>query len=186
MNNFIFCCSSGPCAQQSVESVDLDRPSKPEARLPSHSEPVSFPTKAKPVIEDKDDEKARLQKAVKDFAKSAVAGMAVLAVHSTTGIRTVRTFQMDRQLSVFCLKGGGWPAEEYPMKQIDCIREGREVEEKYGLFGIVDSACVAIEMKVGQPFFFCFDDEPNKRANFAVCMKILRMSVDLGKSPSTT
>lgn len=54
--------------------------------------------------EEKEREKARLQKLVKDFAKEAVTGLTVTIINPESSRRSPYFFQMDRYLTMFSLK----------------------------------------------------------------------------------
>merc|ERR1719215_603166 len=55
-------------------------------------------------IQEKEKEKARLQRLLKDFAKESVAGIPVNMVNTRTGRMPPYLFQMDRRLAFFSLR----------------------------------------------------------------------------------
>merc|ERR1719517_84536 len=100
--------------------------------------------------EEKEREKARLQRLVKDFAKEAVTGIAVSLVNPETGRESPHFFQMDRYLTVFSLKPkDGSTAEssvqDFNVKDLTAIYKGPEVTLKAPFLGNVAALCVGLD-----------------------------------------
>merc|ERR1719310_328117 len=136
--------------------------------------------------EEKEREKARLQRLVKDFAKEAITGIAVSLVNPETARTSPHFFQMDRYLTVFSLKPkDGSTAEssvhDFNVKDLTSIYKGAEVSMKAPSLGGVASACVGLDTnRADRRLFFHFDDN-YERDKFYTCLKILRMSVDINR-----
>merc|ERR1719486_178458 len=136
--------------------------------------------------EEKEREKARLQRLVKDFAKEAVTGIAVNLVNAETARKSPHFFQMDRYLTVFSLKPkDGSTAEssvqDFNVKDLTSIYKGGEVSMKAPSLGSVTSSCVGLDTnRADRRLFFHFDDN-YERDKFYTCLKILRMSVDINR-----
>mmetsp|Transcript_24715 Transcript_24715/g.57068 ORF Transcript_24715/g.57068 Transcript_24715/m.57068 type:complete len:229 (+) Transcript_24715:132-818(+) len=137
--------------------------------------------------EEKEKEKLRLQRLVKDFAKEAVTGIAVNLVNSETARQSPHFFQMDRYLTVFSLKPkDGSSAEssvqDFNVKDLTLIYKGPEVAAKAPSLGSVAAQCVGLDTtRADRRLFFHFDDN-YERDKFYTCLKILRMSVDINRS----
>jgi hypothetical protein len=136
--------------------------------------------------EEKEREKARLHKLVKDFAKEAVIGIAVTLVSPETARRSPHFFQMDRYLTVFSVKPtDGSTAEssvqDFNMKDVTAIYKGSDVAIKAPSLGSVAAACVGLDTnRADRRLFFHFEDS-YERDKFYTCLKILRMSVDINR-----
>merc|ERR1719486_1575635 len=136
--------------------------------------------------EEKEREKARLQRLVKDFAKEAVTGIAVNLVNADSARKSPHFFQMDRYLTVFSLKPkDGSTAEssvqDFNIKDLTSIYKGAEVSMKAPSLGSVASSCVGLDTnRADRRLFFHFDDN-YERDKFYTCLKILRMSVDISR-----
>jgi len=136
--------------------------------------------------EEKEREKARLQRLVKDFAKEAVTGIAVNLVNAETARKSPHFFQMDRYLTVFSLKPkDGSTAEssvqDFNVKDLTSIYKGAEVSMKAPSLGSVAASCVGLDTnRADRRLFFHFDDN-YERDKFYTCLKILRMSVDINR-----
>lgn len=136
--------------------------------------------------EEKEREKARLQRLVKDFAKEAVTGIAVSLVNPETGRESPHFFQMDRYLTVFSLKPkDGSSAEssvqDFNVKDLTSIYKGTEVTMKAPSLGGVAALCVGLDTNRADRRLFFHFDEAIERDKFYTCLKILRMSVDIKK-----
>lgn len=137
-------------------------------------------------LEEKEKEKARLQRLVKDFAKEAVTGIAVSLVNAETARKSPHFFQMDRYLTVFSLKPrDGSVAEaavqDFNVKDLTAIYKGVEVQVKAPSLGSSASTCVGLDTnRADRTLFFHFDD-CYERDKFYTCLKILRMSVDISR-----
>lgn len=136
--------------------------------------------------EEKEREKARLQRLVKDFAKEAVTGIAVNLVNADTARKSPHFFQMDRYLTVFSLKPkDGSTAEssvqDFNVKDLTSIYKGAEVSMKAPSLGSFAASCVGLDTnRADRRLFFHFDDN-YERDKFYTCLKILRMSVDINR-----
>eukprot|EP00747_Dinoflagellata_sp_TGD_P187447 gnl/TRDRNA2_/TRDRNA2_45125_c0_seq1.p1 gnl/TRDRNA2_/TRDRNA2_45125_c0~~gnl/TRDRNA2_/TRDRNA2_45125_c0_seq1.p1 ORF type:complete len:231 (-),score=46.40 gnl/TRDRNA2_/TRDRNA2_45125_c0_seq1:83-775(-) len=136
--------------------------------------------------EEKEREKARLQRLVKDFAKEAVTGIAVNLVNAETARRSPHFFQMDRYLTVFSLKPkDGSTAEssvqDFNVKDLTSIYKGADVSTKAPSLGAASANCVGLDTnRADRRLFFHFDDN-YERDKFYTCLKILRMSVDINR-----
>lgn len=134
--------------------------------------------------EEKEREKSRLQKLVKDFAKEVVSGILVNLVNPATASQSPHFFQMDRHLTVFSLKPkDGATAEvavqDYSVKDLTKIYKGPEVLMNCPSLGVLAQHCVAFDTnRADRRLIFVFD-EALERDKFYTCLKILRMSVDI-------
>jgi len=137
--------------------------------------------------EEKEMEKARLQRLVKDFAKEAVTGIAVSLVNAETSRCSPHFFQMDRYLTVFSLKPKDGNAAEssvqdFNVKDLTSIYKGMEVSVKAPSLGVVAAHCVGLDTnRADRRLFFHFEDTGD-RDKFYTCLKILRMSVDINRA----
>merc|ERR1719517_47060 len=136
--------------------------------------------------EEKEREKARLQRLVKDFAKEAVTGIAVSLVSPETGRESPHFFQMDRYLTVFSLKPkDGSTAEssvqDFNVKDLTSIYKGNEVSMKAPSLGGIGLSCVGLDTNRADRRLFFHFDEMVERVKFYTCLKILRMSVDINR-----
>jgi len=137
-------------------------------------------------VEEKEREKARLQRLVKDFAKEAVTGIAVSLVNPDTARLSPHFFQMDRYLTVFSLKPkDGSTAEssvqDFNVKDLTSIYKGAEVCMKAPSLSHVAGLCVGLDTNRADRRLFFHFDEAIERDKFYTCLKILRMSVDISK-----
>ncbi|CEM32724.1 unnamed protein product [Vitrella brassicaformis CCMP3155] len=138
--------------------------------------------------EEKEREKARLQKLVKDFAKEAVAGMKCTLLNPHTGEKTPQHLYMDRYLSKLKLNpsmdGDEESAVEYLMRDIGSIFKGADVYKKVSSLP-EDVALHTVGLEVDKEgatrLYFWFKDTYS-RDKFYTCLKILRMSVELNKN----
>ncbi|CAK9081749.1 unnamed protein product [Durusdinium trenchii] len=141
--------------------------------------------------EEKEREKGRLQKLVKDFAKEVVSGIPVNLVNPATAHPSPHFFQMDRHLTVFSLKPkDGSTAEaavqDYSVKELTKIYKGPEVLMNAPNLGVLAQHCVAFDTtRADRRLIFVFD-EALERDKFYTCLKILRMSVDISQSGQTS
>jgi hypothetical protein len=138
-------------------------------------------------VEEKEREKTRLQRLVKDFAKEAVTGIAVSLINPETVGRSPHFFQMDRYLTVFSLKPkDGSTAEscvqDFNVKDLTHIYKGAEVSLKAPSLGPAAALCVGLDTNRADRRLFFHFDEPIERDKFYTCLKILRMSVDISRS----
>eukprot|EP00930_Biecheleria_cincta_P069651 TRINITY_DN57365_c0_g1_i1.p1 TRINITY_DN57365_c0_g1~~TRINITY_DN57365_c0_g1_i1.p1 ORF type:complete len:246 (+),score=58.86 TRINITY_DN57365_c0_g1_i1:73-738(+) len=136
--------------------------------------------------EEKEKEKGRLQRLVKEFAKEAVTGIAVTLVNPETARQSPHFFQMDRYLTVFSLKPkdgstADSAVQDFNVKDLTKIYKGPEVLMAAPSLGTVTPMCVALDTnRADRKLFFHFE-EPMERDKFYTCLKILRMSVDINQ-----
>jgi len=153
--------------------------------------------KTKPPLtqEEKEREKARLQKLVKEFAKDAVQGVE-LSLIGDAGKRETATFSMDRYLTVVTLTqppGASGQKTELQMKDIISIFKGTDsarqnlTQSQRRIDGLgEDVADNTVGLEVSRPdgnktktlFYFA---DVYSRDKFYTCLKILRMSVDINR-----
>merc|ERR1719311_1665557 len=100
--------------------------------------------------EEKEREKARLQRLVKDFAKEAVTGIAVNLVSAETGRQSPHFFQMDRYLTVFSLKPkdgstADSSVQDFNVKDLTAIYKGADVATKAPSLGDGAHSCVGLD-----------------------------------------
>eukprot|EP00440_Ansanella_granifera_P049364 gb/GFBE01053486.1/.p1 GENE.gb/GFBE01053486.1/~~gb/GFBE01053486.1/.p1 ORF type:complete len:217 (+),score=59.77 gb/GFBE01053486.1/:1-651(+) len=131
--------------------------------------------------EEKEKEKGRLQRLVKEFAKEAVTGIAVNLVNPETARQSPHFFQMDRYLTVFSLKPkDGSTAEsavqDFNIKDLTKIYKGPEVLMNAPSLGAVAQQCIALDTNRADRKIFFYFDEAMERDKFYTCLKILRMS----------
>jgi len=131
-------------------------------------------------------EKVRLQKLVKGFAREAVIGIAVTLVSPETARMTSYCFQMDRYLTAFSLKptDGTVPhavaAQVVSVKDLASICKGSEVAARAPRLAALAVACVGVGTRSGGPLLFFHFNESLERDRFYTCLRVLRMSADLG------
>ncbi|CAK9081751.1 unnamed protein product [Durusdinium trenchii] len=114
--------------------------------------------------EEKEREKGRLQKLVKDFAKEVVSGIPVNLVNPATAHPSPHFFQ------------------DYSVKELTKIYKGPEVLMNAPNLGVLAQHCVAFDTtRADRRLIFVFD-EALERDKFYTCLKILRMSVDISQS----
>jgi len=134
--------------------------------------------------EEKEKEKMRLQKLLKDFAKEAVAGIPVSMVNLRTMRKPPHLLQMDRHLTVFSLKPvdgstAETAVEDFAVKDVGLIYKGYEVSRKFPTLGGDAGACVGLDvLRSDRRLLFHFDDN-YERDKFYTCLQILRMSIDI-------
>eukprot|EP00931_Biecheleriopsis_adriatica_P095321 TRINITY_DN68941_c0_g1_i1.p1 TRINITY_DN68941_c0_g1~~TRINITY_DN68941_c0_g1_i1.p1 ORF type:complete len:218 (+),score=50.79 TRINITY_DN68941_c0_g1_i1:80-733(+) len=137
--------------------------------------------------EEKEREKGRLQRLVKEFAKEAVTGIAVNLMNPETARASPHFFQMDRYLTVFSLKPkDGSTAEsavqDFNVKDLSKIYKGRDVLISAPSLGDAAQFCVAMDTNRADRRLYFHFDEPVERDKFYTCLKILRMSVDINQA----
>eukprot|EP00745_Piridium_sociabile_P029354 TRINITY_DN47914_c0_g1_i1.p1 TRINITY_DN47914_c0_g1~~TRINITY_DN47914_c0_g1_i1.p1 ORF type:complete len:237 (+),score=30.87 TRINITY_DN47914_c0_g1_i1:144-854(+) len=136
--------------------------------------------------EEKEREKLRLQRLVKDFAKEAVGGMEVAIIDAESGDKHIRHMLMDRYLSKLRIKETPESKEvtEYAMRDIASIYKGADVLAKDPrLPEALALSAVGFDVSHGKDkaVLFWFPDSYN-RDKFYTCLKILRMSVELNQT----
>lgn len=136
---------------------------------------------------EKEREKARLQRLVKDFAKEAVTGIAVNLLNEETTRKTPHFFQMDRYLTVFSLKPkdgstGCSSVQDFNVKDLITVYKGGEIAVNAPSLSGMTSCCVGIDTnRNGHRLFLQFDDN-YERDKFYTCLNILRMSIEISGS----
>lgn len=133
-------------------------------------------------LEEREREKQRLQKLLKDFAKEAVAGVAVSLVNPQTGRRFPYVFQMDRNLSMFSLRPKDGTAAEstvqdFAMKDITAFVKGQEVYCRAPTLGSDAATCVGFEAEQPERWVVLQFEDTYERDKFYTSMQVLRMSV---------
>ncbi|CEL98401.1 unnamed protein product [Vitrella brassicaformis CCMP3155] len=130
--------------------------------------------------EEKKDEKARLQRVVKDFAKDAVGGMEMTVI-DLDGRKFRTLFQMDSYLQYFTfepVKGEAVPEHmrKIEMKSVDSVYRDSKVMKKKPNFPFPEDAphCVGFETRGGRVKLFFLIPEEDARDNFYTCFKVLR------------
>mmetsp|Transcript_60863 Transcript_60863/g.108076 ORF Transcript_60863/g.108076 Transcript_60863/m.108076 type:complete len:216 (-) Transcript_60863:68-715(-) len=211
MDRFLCCCVNTNSQTENVPMSDIMGPQSnfPEASIPiSSASPQFRPAGRDPTTDDKETgtmntarsttsansmspeekerEKGRLQRLVKEFAKEAVTGIAVNLVNPDTSRYSPHFFQMDRYLTVFSLKPkdgstADSAVQDFNVKDLIKIYKGPEVLMSAPSLGTVAAMCVAMDTtRADRRLFFQFD-EPLERDKFYTCLKILRMSVDINQ-----
>lgn len=136
---------------------------------------------------EKEREKARLQRLVKDFAKEAVTGVAVNLVNAETARKSPHFFQMDRYLTIFSLKpkdgsSADSAVQDFSVKEVTHVYKGSELLMKAPALNGMTSNCVGLDTnRADRSLFLQFDDN-YERDKFYTCLNILRMSVDINRA----
>mmetsp|Transcript_44301 Transcript_44301/g.128091 ORF Transcript_44301/g.128091 Transcript_44301/m.128091 type:complete len:225 (+) Transcript_44301:203-877(+) len=149
----------------------------------------SYPSsRASPSSAAQEREKARLHHLLKDFAKEAVSGLLVVVVCPKTGQRSPHFLQMDRNLTLFSLQPqdragkGVVDAQAFNIKDLTRIYKGPDVEATAPWLGGIAQTCVAMDtQRADRRLLLAFED-PSEQDKFYTCLKILRMSVDIGRT----
>jgi hypothetical protein len=136
--------------------------------------------------EEKEREKAKLQRLVKDFAKEAVTGIAVHLLSAETARKSPHFFQMDRHLTVFSIRPkDGSTAEtavqDFDVRDLTAIYKGADVAAKCPSLGVCAGYCVGLDTIRADRSLFIYFEDAYERDKFYTCLKILRMSVDIVK-----
>lgn len=136
---------------------------------------------------DRDREKARLQRMLKDFAKEAVAGIVVSLVNPRTGRKPPYFMQMDRHLTMLSLRPkDGSTAEsaiqDFSVTDIASIYKGHEVFVRAPCLGKEAVGCVGLDMELADcTLIFHFDDAYD-RDKFYTSMQVLSLSAGIQQS----
>jgi len=133
---------------------------------------------------DREREKHRLQKLLKDFAKECVAGIAVNVVNARTGRMPPYFFQMDRRLAMFSLRPSDGSSvedvmEDFSMRDVVSIFKGQEVCNRVPFLGLDAASCVGIDMGNAQRNLVLHFDDAYERDKFYTSLQVLKMSVDI-------
>ncbi|CAJ1336488.1 unnamed protein product [Effrenium voratum] len=158
-----------------------------DVQAPSHSrtlEPCRAGMAARSMAPNADVlEKARLQRAVKNFAQVVTQGMAVELLDEDTGALIEATLVMDRCLRLITLK---LPNEErrYAMQDMIAIFRDKEFTSLVPSLSHLAPRCLAVDFSKDENFRLCFQFQDSEgRDNFYSCLKILRMSLDTAAPP---
>merc|ERR1712217_650061 len=100
--------------------------------------------------EEKEREKSRLRRLVKDFAKEAVTGITVSLMSLEGAKKVPHFFQMDRHLTVFTLKpkdgsSADIAAQDLNVSDLAAIYKGSEVCLKAPSLGAAAGSCVGVD-----------------------------------------
>jgi len=134
--------------------------------------------------EEKEREKIRLQKLVKDFAQDAVRGIPVCIIDTRTGNSCNATFRLGKHLEYVALSPftNGETERQFGMKEVTSVYKGREVLRLVKLSPeSLGALCVGMFLSSGRHVVFSFQSQ-TERDRFYTCLKILRMSVEISSS----
>jgi hypothetical protein len=133
---------------------------------------------------EREREKTRLQRLLKDFAKEAVAGIVVSLVNPRTGRMPPYFLQMDRHLSLLSLrpKDGSTAdaqVQDFRVTDIASIYKGHEVFVRAPAIGKEAVGCVGLDMNAADcSLIFHFDDAYD-RDKFYTSMQVLTLSAGI-------
>lgn len=135
--------------------------------------------------QEREREKIRLQRLLKDFAKECVAGVPINLVNTRIGRLQPYFFQMDRRLAFFSLRpSDGYSfenvVEEFSLREVETIFKGEEVFNRAPFLGLDAGSCVGIDMIDGskRSLVLHFDDA-YERDKFYTSLQVLKMSIDI-------
>eukprot|EP00747_Dinoflagellata_sp_TGD_P169744 gnl/TRDRNA2_/TRDRNA2_199553_c0_seq1.p1 gnl/TRDRNA2_/TRDRNA2_199553_c0~~gnl/TRDRNA2_/TRDRNA2_199553_c0_seq1.p1 ORF type:complete len:235 (+),score=33.22 gnl/TRDRNA2_/TRDRNA2_199553_c0_seq1:302-1006(+) len=165
------------------------------ASLPSSSSSPR-PQSSRMSPRGRDLEKARLQEIVKDFMRQAVSGIKVRLIDCTTAKVTSHLFQVDKYLTTITVTPSSEteadskpPAvatlddgtKRFNLKDLNSIYKGQDVMFKAPSLGPFAQVVMGIDTDgpEGVRLYFHFQDSV-ERDQFYTCLKILRMSADVG------
>jgi len=138
--------------------------------------------------QEREREKSRLQRLLKDFAKECVAGVPVNLVNTRTGRMPPYFFQMDRRLASFSLRPSDGSSvesvvEQFHLRDAESIFKGQEVCNRVPFLGLDAASCVGIDMggSSSKSLILHFDDA-YERDKFYTSLQVLKMSVDIQQS----
>lgn len=134
--------------------------------------------------DEREREKNRLQRLMKDFAKESVMGIAVNLVNTRTGRMPPYFFQMDRRLASFSMrpKDGSSVeslAEDFLMRDIVSIYKGQDVSARLPFLGVDAIACVGLDMNPAERSILLHFDDTYERDKFYTSLRVLKMSMDI-------
>eukprot|EP00927_Polykrikos_kofoidii_P065679 TRINITY_DN61408_c0_g1_i1.p1 TRINITY_DN61408_c0_g1~~TRINITY_DN61408_c0_g1_i1.p1 ORF type:complete len:296 (+),score=54.02 TRINITY_DN61408_c0_g1_i1:241-1128(+) len=138
-------------------------------------------------VEEREKEKARLQKMLKEFAKEAVAGIAVNLVNPRTGRKPPYCFVMDKSLGLFCLRPkDGSQAEstgqDFRMTEVESVYKGQEVFYRAHMLGREAAGCVGLDMGCEDRGLILHFDDSYERDKFYTSMQVLILSIGIQQS----
>merc|ERR1712125_141683 len=132
--------------------------------------------------EEKEVEKIRLHRMVRDFANEAVSGIAVAFVCPDTARLSPYLLQTDRFLNSMALvpRGAdGRSAVHFNIRDITSVFMQKDVVLQAPALERIADGCVGIAVGQNQrPVFLHFDDVA-ERERFHTCLMILHLSVSL-------
>jgi len=130
--------------------------------------------------EEKEREKGRLQKLVKEFAQDAVRGVPVCIIDTATGNSRSSTFRLERHLEYVALSPSFHSeTEQFKMKEVTSVCKGKEILRLVPLSpASLSTLAVGMFLSTGNHILFSFQS-PTERDRFYTCLKILRMSVEI-------
>ncbi|CAE7896042.1 AKR1, partial [Symbiodinium microadriaticum] len=129
-------------------------------------------------------EKARLQQAVKHFAKDVMEGMAVNIIDEDTGTVSSTTLLMDRSLRNIEIREPKEGSRNYRMQDMAAIFRDTEFQQVVPSLAHLAPRCIAVDFSRETDFRLCFQfEDSDQRDNFYSCLKILRMSLDASALP---
>mmetsp|Transcript_8840 Transcript_8840/g.27198 ORF Transcript_8840/g.27198 Transcript_8840/m.27198 type:complete len:273 (-) Transcript_8840:156-974(-) len=134
--------------------------------------------------EEREREKQRLQRLLKDFAKESMAGIPVNLVNPRTGRMPPYVFQMDRHLTVFSLKPKDGSAveslvEDFKLRDIVSIYKGHGVSIRAPRLGGDAAECVGLDVRPAERSLLLHFDDTYERDRFYTSLQLLKMSADI-------
>ncbi|CAL1156159.1 unnamed protein product [Cladocopium goreaui] len=166
-----------------IYSGEQDQPAEMQQASVSRTlEPVRCMV---PQLSTENQEKVRLQMAVRRFVQDATEGMSVDLLDEDSGTATVARLQLDRRLQCLQLS---MPDETRIYKMQDMIAIFRDKEFTSLVPGLshLSGRCVAVDFCTERDFRLCFQFKDSEhRDNFYSCLKILRMSLDTLENPQS-
>jgi len=137
--------------------------------------------------EEKEREKTRLQKLVKDFIQDAVRGIPVCIIDTRTGTTWNSTFRLEMHLEYVALTPFmNSEGEQFRMKEVTSVCKGKEVLRLVSVSPeSLSGLSVGVFLNNGRHIVFTFKT-PTERDRFYTCFKILRMTVEIGSKESSS
>lgn len=137
--------------------------------------------------EEREREKARLQKLLKDFAKEAVAGIAVNLVNLRTGRKPPYLFQMDKHLFMCSLRPKDGSAAEFPIQDFQMtdlvgISKGHDLLQRWPCLGREVTGCVGLDLDPDDRSMLLHFDDTYERDKFYTSMQVMLLSVGIQQS----
>jgi len=136
------------------------------------------------VNEEREREKGKLQKLLKDFAKDAVAGIAVNLVNLRTGRKPPYFFQMDKHLFVCSLRPKDGSAAEFPIQDFNMtdlvsISKGHDLLARWPCLGREVAGCVGLDLEPDDRSMLLHFDDAFERDKFYTSMQVMLLSVGI-------
>eukprot|EP00929_Paragymnodinium_shiwhaense_P099409 TRINITY_DN61040_c0_g1_i1.p1 TRINITY_DN61040_c0_g1~~TRINITY_DN61040_c0_g1_i1.p1 ORF type:complete len:264 (+),score=53.70 TRINITY_DN61040_c0_g1_i1:49-840(+) len=138
--------------------------------------------------EEREKEKTRLQRMLKEFAKEVVAGIPVNLVNSHhPGLVAPCVLQMDKHLQMFSLRlKDGSVADstslDFRMADVDSVFKGQEVARRAAFLGSNVAGCVGMNVIPPERSFILYFDDAYERDRFYTSMQVLVLSVGIQMS----